>query len=292
MELSPARLLLRLALRSGRRAGIVGAPGRWLGHTWGAPLDCGLHALILDPGEAIQAQIIHRGGYEPRLGRSIRALLRSGRGVFYDVGANIGVHTLTAASTGCRVVAFEPLARLADHLDRSVARNRLDSRVHVERLAVGEVRKTALLYVSRRRDDGSHSLVAGVPAESTTEVRVPVVPLDEYASTSPFGPPTVMKIDVEGYESRVLDGARELLAAEEPPIVILETADRLAGGIGESGASALGRLHRAGYRTYRVTEDAAPLREVRSGDDVSALANYLALPPRHHPEFPRPLRGA
>jgi len=80
-----------------------------------------LHGLIfeLQPHEYIDAIVLREGYYEPEVIDALRPFLRPGA-VFWDVGANIGLHTVTAAclAPGSQVVAFEPnpavFARLAN----------------------------------------------------------------------------------------------------------------------------------------------------------------------------------
>ncbi len=83
--------------------------------------------------------------------------------------------------------------------------------------------------------------------------QVKVVSLDAYAARGPCTP-ALIKVDVEGYEARVLDGATKLLGSNRRPFVVLETADRLADQLGESARSVLRRLEALGYKLYRLDE--------------------------------------
>jgi hypothetical protein len=90
-----------------------------------------------------------------------------------------------------------------------------------------------------------------------------------------------VKIDVEGYEARVLDGAAGILRSAQPPFVVIETADRLADTIGESARSVLGRLLRAGYRIWRIPDVGRSLEAVPENKISPELNNYLAAHPTH-----------
>src|ERR687885_539712 len=105
-------LLLRLALHTGRLPSWLGQPGRRLGRTRGLRTSCGYRMAIHDPREHIQWCVLRSGAYEPGIVAVLSTLLQPGD-VFFDVGANIGHHSLVAASRGAIVHAFEPLPRLA-----------------------------------------------------------------------------------------------------------------------------------------------------------------------------------
>jgi FkbM family methyltransferase len=242
-----------------------------------------------DASEYIQRSALALGTYEPAVCAVLRRLLGPGR-TFLDVGANVGVHTLAAAATGARVVALEPVPRLAAHLERNVRRNRLSRRVRVLPWAASDRAGEATLYVASRADDGSHSLVPGVEAARVETLRVRTVPLDVLVAERPSWRPDVVKVDVEGNEARVLDGAAALLRSERPPYVVLETGDRLADALGESGASVLARLTRLAWRVLRIEERPSSLVEVKPGADVGPVANYLAVPPGR--EVPDVAQGA
>ena len=269
----------RLLIKTGRVRGVAGSLGRYVGRRIGCPMSCGYRLVINDPMEYVQRYVLACGVYEPSIAAVFEAVLGPGD-LFFDVGANIGNHTLVAASRGATVHAFEPAPRVARRLAENLRFNRLESAVTVVQAAVGATPGTATLHVAERDDDGAHSLIPGVPARSLQLVEVPVVALDRYVEQTGGRVPTVIKIDVEGYEAKVLDGAIEILQGPTPPLVVMETGDRLADTIGESAASARGRLLSRGYRVFMIPDAAGPLREVKLGGTSGDLLNYLALHPR------------
>jgi hypothetical protein len=92
-----------------------------------------------------------------------------------------------------------------------------------------------------------------------------------------------VKIDVEGYEARVLDGASRLLSGVPAPFILIETADRMADQIGESARKVLGRLEAHGYVLYRLDELEPVAVRTTAAAAGGKLANYLAT----HPANPR-----
>lgn len=270
-------VMYRLAVHSGRLPSILGELGRRIGRHRGVRLTCGYRMIIHDPREYIQRCVLADGAYEPGIAGILAAILRPGD-VFFDVGANIGHHSLVAASRGAWVHAFEPVPRLAERLRENFRFNGIEERLVLNVAAVGAEPGAAVLYEADRADDGSHSIIPGVPAASHRAHQVKVVTLDAYAASNNLRP-ALIKVDVEGYEARVLDGATRLLAGDPRPFVVLETADRLADQIGESARSVLGRLEALGYQLLRLNEASLRAKRTTAASAGGELANYLAAHP-------------
>ena len=272
--------LTRLTVKTGRLPLPFGWPGRWVGRRYGVPMDCGLRLVIHNPSEYIQRCVVRRGVYEPTIIRVFRAVLGPDD-VMFDVGGNIGHHSLVAASCGARVHTFEPLPRLFDRIQENVTFNALMSRITINNTAVGAEVGVATLNEVERVDDGSHSIIVGVAGKSHRAIEVPIITLDNYVQSGRAAVPHLIKIDVEGYEARVLDGAVGILSSAQPPFLVIETADRLADAIGESARSVLDRLFRAGFRIWRVPENSNRLERVAEHEISPALNNYFAAHPSH-----------
>ncbi len=146
-------------------------------------------------------------------------------GVFYDVGSNVGFFALIAA----RIVgphghayAFEPVPANAGCIMANARRNRL-SNVTVMEMAVGAARGTARLLITRH--PGGATLTSGhTPTDVTGEIEVAVCSLDALLDEGRVDPPTLVKIDVEGFEKDVLTGMERILE-EHRPAVIFEVDD-------------------------------------------------------------------
>lgn len=134
--------------------------------------------------------------------------------LFCDVGANAGVYTVLAGhAVCCPVVAIEPVPRTFDLLMQNVYANGLSDRVDAHRKGVGRV--TGRLHFTASLWSYNH-VVEG-PGENTVEVEV--LPLDTILSGRI---PTVLKVDVEGFEGEVLAGAGSTLSDPSLQAVIIE----------------------------------------------------------------------
>jgi FkbM family methyltransferase len=152
---------------------------------------------------------------------------------FADVGANIGVYSvLAAACAGARCVAFEPAPRAFRYLEDNVALNRLQERVETHPWAVGA--SAGRLEMTEAMGENNHVAAAG---DGGRQVSAEVVTLDSFYASRPA--PVLLKMDVEGYETAVVDGAQSLLAAGKPLALLVELA-----GVGSRYGFDESRLHR------------------------------------------------
>ena len=138
-----------------------------------------------------------------------------------DVGANVGVFTVPlafAVGRDGRVFAFEPAPHTAARLRANVGRNGL-ANVEVFECALG---RDAGPMTLRLGADEAYNAIVGLEPDSGPTVQVER--LDAVWSRSDGPPVSVLKIDVEGGELGVLEGARGLLEAMRP-VVLLEAAD-------------------------------------------------------------------
>lgn len=146
--------------------------------------------------------------YEKAEIKILRNLLKPGM-TFVDIGANVGIYSVLASrlvGDGGKIYAFEPEPRNFELLKENLVLNGI-SNVHLANLAVGNNNEVMALQIARN-SIGSHSLLARKDVEN--EVLVNVVRLDDWFDCS-FPPIDVLKIDVEGYEPFVLEGAQRLL---------------------------------------------------------------------------------
>ena len=147
----------------------------------------------------------------------LRGHLPEGGGVFVDAGANIGACTLLVAGQGFETHAFEPQPDNLRHLRASIGSL---SMVHLHAVALGEASGGATIY---RQEGNAGNSVVGVahpddPTSATDRAAmlrnaaaVEVRTLDEELPGTPNI--LLMKLDVQGFEVKVLRGARRLLAA-------------------------------------------------------------------------------
>lgn len=135
-----------------------------------------------------------------------------------DIGANRGLFVYWLLQSGARVLAFEPNPRLTRILRLRFPAQIADGTLTLYETALGAEAGEATLHVPRGHSplatiDGN---LAGAVGNPMDDVRVPLARLDDLVS----GPVGFIKLDVEGHELKVLEGARRLLTAHRPSLLV------------------------------------------------------------------------
>lgn len=135
--------------------------------------------------------------------------------LFLDIGANVGTYTVLASGVArARTWAFEPATATVAHLRRNVALNQIDRLVTVHPFAVGAGEAVIDLTLDRDTMNRVTSGNAG-PVQQVRQVA-----LDDMLGIET---PSMMKVDVEGYEPEVLKGAARMLGSASLQAVAIET---------------------------------------------------------------------
>lgn len=172
-------------------------------------------------GDAVGRGLYRRGIHEATLTRFILQNYTSGDN-FLDVGANIGYFSCLfgkLAGPPGTVVAIEPEPQNNSLLRQNIAQNSL-ANVTVHACAIGAQDGTAQMGIYKATNRGRHSLVD--TANYRTTIDVPVRRLDDVVRGANVFSWALLKIDVEGYEPFVLQGAAETLSRTES--LVLEYA--------------------------------------------------------------------
>lgn len=144
-------------------------------------------------------------------------------GIVVDVGANLGNHTLYfAAVMGRDVIAVEPEADNLRALRQNIEANGIDSMVDVHPVAAWDEFEQVELEM---QIEGNRGTFSAHPEESGSIVGEP---LESIVGERPVA---LMKIDVEGAEERVIEGALPLIERWHPLLVIESHGARAVAGI-------------------------------------------------------------
>lgn len=176
------------------------------------------------------ARTIADGGwrsFEPPLPDVVLAVLREWPETMFDVGANTGLYALVgaAAHRSVRVHAFEPVPAIVDAAAENLALNwPMSRRIELHRLAVGDADTTMQLHLPPPQEDGtietSASLEASFKESHASVIDVEVRRLDTFWTRLGRPPTSLVKVDVEGAEHRVIAGAAGLIEACRPIIAV------------------------------------------------------------------------
>jgi FkbM family methyltransferase len=176
--------------------------------------------FLCDPSFHVERNIIRDGLYGPHILNFMAAFLTPGCAVL-DIGANIGAYSvpLAKAFPDVEVHAFEPGSLAVIRLKRNLLLNGLKN-VRIHEVGVGSASETLEFHSYGLEDLGLSSFVRpGRKGGLHEALPVEVVTLDEVC-TGLERDVTVIKIDVQGYEFHVLEGARALIRKKKPYIVM------------------------------------------------------------------------
>lgn len=161
----------------------------------------------------IYQQVIRTSNfYEASLLAALSPLLQE-NDLVLDVGANVGNHSIYFAGvTKCRVFAFEPVDEAFQLLRANVRDNGLIDRVFVRNYALGSCQSHAGIESNDQNNLGATKL--RVEENGNIEVKTLDMLREGFGSAI-----KLIKIDVEGMEPDVLNGARNLLLSDKPLVV-------------------------------------------------------------------------
>jgi FkbM family methyltransferase len=193
--------------------------------------------------------------------------------VVFDVGANVGVYTLVAGiCRKARVFAFEPEAQSYALLNRNLALNGLDRHVTAYCVAISDVRGLDRLYLSELGAGGScHSFGAEVGFDLAPRTAAFVqggvsFSIDELVSSGDVPVPEYVKIDVDGFEHKVVRGMRNTLRDAKLRSIIAELNPRIP-----EHCAARDELVSLGFRL----DPAQVERSTRRGGIFEGVAEYV-----------------
>jgi FkbM family methyltransferase len=197
-----------------------------------------------------------------------------------DVGANQGQYSYYMAKFSRNVIAFEPNTDLWENLHRLLGRD-----FHVEAAALSGKSSKATLRVDlsntgistiEEKNDLSCAKDKAAIVSRVVETR----PLDSFS----FSDVSMIKIDVEGHEEAVIEGARDTIQRNRP-VLIIESEDRHNFGAPRRLAETFSKLE---YRVYYLKarrlleystlreEDTDPSGLIRGGS--SYINNFIFIP--------------
>jgi len=235
-------------------------------------------AILVDPAEDLGRCVLLTRDWDAKITRVCRSLLRSGD-VFLDIGAHCGLVSLSVCdllNTDGRIHAFEPQPELIARFKQSVVRNNLEN-VYLHNVALsntteqGELAvpygKTTLGSLSRRLDKSQFTVTISLKQAS------------QYLQQLGIDKVRLMKVDVEGHESVLLEGMTSFLETSSVDAILFESEPH-EGPFRER--SAVKKLAVLGYRFFAIPMTMLRLRyiEVDESNDGTVFPkahDFLAI---------------
>lgn len=206
--------------------------------------------MELDLSDWIPQDIYLTGDFETSTSAIAEALIQPGDTVV-DIGANIGYFSLLFSKfvgRSGKVLSFEPAPEIVKKLNRNLELNAADN-VSVSQLALSDSDGTAKFFPGPNYNTGLSSLRES--DQSRAWFNVELSRFDKIAAD--WSRITLVKIDVEGAELKVLRGMQHFLQSKQP-YLLLEVTDSFLRGLGDSAESLLELTSHLGYRCYMIGE--------------------------------------
>jgi FkbM family methyltransferase len=203
-------------------------------------------SLKLMPTDISHKMIAFCGFYELPVSRRIVKLAKAG-GFMIDVGANYGYYSCLWAANrpNNKVIAFEASPRNSSALKLNLIKNELITQVEVYEIAVGKERGHLFFDMGPEEQSGWGGLLVD---EQSDAIQVPVISLDQMFLKTDYLNIDLLKIDTEGADTWVLQGAEQLLRSHRIHNIFFEENTVRMAKLGIEPEEAQKMLKDCGYR--------------------------------------------
>jgi FkbM family methyltransferase len=216
------------------------------------------YQVLVRPKEHMGAELRYLGAQAEHQEMAIIRRFIKPTDICFDIGANIGYYSLVLARLAREIHAFEPVPLIHHLLATNLLLNGI-SNVIANHSAVGEITGETSFHIAA---DSAYSGFRDTNLVSPAEtICIPVTRLDDYCTTRRVSRVDFLKIDVEGAESLVLDGARKVLKSR-PRFMMIELADCVQEKYGSTVNEIVQSLACYGYKPFIPVN--GELREFRS----------------------------
>lgn len=201
--------------------------------------------------------------------------------VFVDVGANIGYYTCVGLNRGKRVVSIEPKRSNLDVLYQNMTINKWENDCQIYPVGVSDKQGLALLYGATGT---AASLIGGWAGHwKCFRETIPVLTLDQILGVCRDDDNVFVKIDVEGLELKVLEGAQHLLKRLKHSTWLVEIclSEYHPRGLNPHFRETFQMMWQNGFEAYNTSMLNAPLKPsdvdsiVESGGSSFNSSNYI-----------------
>jgi FkbM family methyltransferase len=165
----------------------------------------------------------------------------------FDVGAHFGIFSLAAAHFSGRALAIDPSLEALRMVNIQAKLNNWSDRIRTIRAAASDTSGGIDMLAGGVLSD--HYFIISEGREQSELTHLDSVTVDELSLK--FGPPSHLKIDVEGHEAAVLRGARATLK-NSAPLVFIELHNEIVRSKGGDQNAALDELSNLGYQVFSL----------------------------------------
>jgi len=191
---------------------------------------------------------------------------------FFDVGANIGHHSLFMSGYADQVFSFEPFFAVRGEMERKLEHAGATN-VTVFPVALGDKNESASFHPPSGANQGTGTLGDNLPTNASADlISVQVVRGDDFFAAKHLPSISLLKLDVEGYEAQALEGLHQTLLRDRPPIFMELQHDRRTLSESQKGSSVRDLLY-PNHLVFEVgiSRGQFTLKPFKSGNTEEAL---------------------
>jgi FkbM family methyltransferase len=204
--------------------------------------------------------------------------------VAIDIGANIGMFALALANLGyTEVHAFEPIEETFTRLQQNIARSKFQTCIKSQKIAVGNQAGYVNFQVTGNSPATNRILTeidqVNLTQVDTQTVKIPLITLDEYCESAKISRIHLLKIDVEGMEKFVLQGAKHLLQNRKIDNILIEICPENLAAVGYDIQGLYELFTEFKYAPYSIKDDGTKERPLSLADLQSIILDNILLNP-------------
>jgi FkbM family methyltransferase len=232
--------------------------------------------LYLNPTDPVLSPAVAFGVYEPYEQKVFKEFCKPGATVV-DVGANVGLYTLIAASavgSSGQVIAIEPHRQSFQFLQQTISKNQFHHVVAFN-VAAGDSRRQITLFTTDENKADSRIYGDGI---SRQEITTDMVDLDSLLDQNGIENVQLIKMDIQGAEALAVRGMKKTIA-RNPDLTIF--TEFWPWGIQEAGGSPIEFLYglqEAGFNLHAIDEDKEQLLKIADIKELVAQHDHRQYP--------------
>ena len=172
----------------------------------------------------IDANVFFYGAFEKPLLFFLRDTLNAlitetPKAIFMDIGANVGHHSIFLSKFASQVLAFEPYPKVNMQFKQQIAHNNI-SNIQIFEIGLSDRRETLNYYAPTGNNEGIGSFdESSIGKGNTSYGKLELQEGDQVIESDSWKNIKLIKIDVEGFEKKVIKGLSRTIEEERPVIV-------------------------------------------------------------------------
>jgi FkbM family methyltransferase len=216
--------------------------------------------------------------FEPAESQMMEKLF-DGYQIFYDIGANIGWHSLNMAAKyrKARFYCFEPIPKTYQQLIDNIKLNCAEAISHFNTALSDQPGSQKFYYYTACSGNASAANLSERP--DVSEIICPQTTLDLFVTEHSTPPPEFIKCDVEGAELMVIKGGLKTISKHQP-IIMAEILRKWSSKFGYNPNEIFQTLYNLGYISF--TTDGTKIFKFSKMDELTKETNFFFLHTKTH----------